>query len=273
MSSSPASPRDYLAPRLLLAHVVALVLVSIAVALGFWQLGAWSAEREAQAVDLTQEAPRPIADVVGPDDGFPADALGRPLEVTGTWVPEGSLVVTGRSTAPDEPGDGVWAVTPVAVDAADAELLVVRGWAPSADGLPEAPSGPVDLVVRMQPSQAEPGVADPDPSDAELPQLRIADAVQLTEADLYGGYGVAAEPTPGLEAVRVPANAEVGPFTGLQNLLYAVEWWVFGAFAAVVWWRSTRDAVLAGRAAAEAGEGDDEDAGQGAGPTPVGSSS
>jgi surfeit locus 1 family protein len=261
--------RDYLAPRLLLAHVVALVLVAVAVALGFWQLGAWTAEREAQAIDLTQEAPRPIADVVGPDDGFPADALGRPLDVTGTWVPEGSLVVTGRGTIPDEPGDGVWAVTPVAVDGADAELLVVRGWAPSADALPEAPSGPVDLVVRMQPSQAEAGVADPDPTDAELPQLRIADAVQLTEADLYGGYAVAAEPTPGLEPVEVPANAEVGPFTGLQNLLYAIEWWVFGGFAAVVWWRFTRDAVLAERSAAGAGDAEGEDLAA----TPVGSSS
>lgn len=255
---------------MLLAHVVALVLVGIAVALGFWQLGAWTAEREAQAVDLTQEAPEPIDDVVGPDDGFPADALGRPLEVSGTWVPDGSLTITGRGDAPDETGDGVWAVTPVAVDGAGAELLVVRGWAATAAGLPEAPSGPVDLVVRMQPSQADPGVADLDPSDRELPQLRIADAVQLTTADLYGGYAVAAEPTSGLEVVEVPANAEVGPFTGLQNLLYAVEWWVFGVFAAFVWWRFTRDAVVAQRAAEDAVPLDPEPDPEA---TPVGSSS
>ncbi len=254
--------RGVLAPRLLLAHAVALVLVAIAVALGFWQLGAWTAEREAQAVDLTQETPQPIADVVGPDDGFPADALGRPLKVSGSWVPDGSLTITGRGPASDETGDGVWAVTPVAVDGAGAELLVVRGWAPSAADLPEAPSGPVDLVVRMQPSQADAALVDPDPGDRELPQLRIADAVQLTTADLYGGYAVAAEPTAGLEPVEVPATEEVGTFTGLQNLLYAVEWWVFGGFAAFVWWRFTRDAVQAARLDPDA----DSDAGPDVGP-------
>ena len=30
---------------------------------------------------------------------------------------------------------------------------------------------------------------------------------------------------------------------GVRNLLYAVEWWVFGAFAAFIWWRWRRDAT------------------------------
>jgi hypothetical protein len=30
-------------------------------------------------------------------------------------------------------------------------------------------------------------------------------------------------------------------FTGLRNLLYAVEWWVFGGFAVFLWWRWCRD--------------------------------
>ena len=42
---------------------------------------------------------------------------------------------------------------------------------------------------------------------------------------------------------------EVGTFTALRNLLYAFEWWFFGAFAAFVWWRWVRDeqAVMDGR--------------------------
>ena len=28
-----------------------------------------------------------------------------------------------------------------------------------------------------------------------------------------------------------------GAFTALRNLLYAVEWWFFGAFALFIWWR------------------------------------
>ena len=33
----------------------------------------------------------------------------------------------------------------------------------------------------------------------------------------------------------------VSGFTALRNLLYAVEWWIFGAFAFFVWWRWCRD--------------------------------
>ena len=29
----------------------------------------------------------------------------------------------------------------------------------------------------------------------------------------------------------------MGAFTGIRNLLYAIEWWFFGLFAAFIWWR------------------------------------
>ena len=29
--------------------------------------------------------------------------------------------------------------------------------------------------------------------------------------------------------------------SGLRNLLYGIEWWLFGAFAAFIWWRWVRD--------------------------------
>jgi hypothetical protein len=32
-------------------------------------------------------------------------------------------------------------------------------------------------------------------------------------------------------------------FTGLRNLLYACQWWVFGGFAVFLWWRWCRDVV------------------------------
>ncbi|MDP3890036.1 hypothetical protein, partial [Nocardioides sp.] len=38
---------------------------------------------------------------------------------------------------------------------------------------------------------------------------------------------------------------EVGRFTSVRNLLYGIEWWIFGLFAAFIWWRWVRDEVLA----------------------------
>src|SRR5204863_158877 len=44
-----------------------------------------------------------------------------------------------------------------------------------------------------------------------------------------------------VEGTWLPA----GTFTGLRNILYAVEWWLFGGFAVFLWWRFVRDATAA----------------------------
>ena len=55
---------------------------------------------------------------------------------------------------------------------------------------------------------------------------------------------------PGADALE-PADLEQLPppagGTGLRNLLYALEWIVFGGFAGFVWWRYVRDVTRAGR--------------------------
>ena len=122
-------------------------------------------------------------------------------------------------------------------------LPVVRGWV-AVDGVPpDAPAGEVTLVARLQPSDAS-TAADPDPGDDVLPALRIPDVAQRVDADVYSGYAVALPGQPGTESLgeatleQLPAPSR---FTAVRNLLYALEWWVFGLFAAFVWWRHVRD--------------------------------
>jgi hypothetical protein len=45
---------ELLAPRYWAVHLLALVAVATAGALGFWQYDAWHSRREAEAVDLTR---------------------------------------------------------------------------------------------------------------------------------------------------------------------------------------------------------------------------
>lgn len=244
------------------AHLLALVCVSIAVGMGVWQYDAWTARRAAERVDLTRADPVPITEVFGPDDPFPRAGLGRPVTITGTFLDAGTVLVDGRDDA--EGRSGRWLVTPISVGAADAPAVpVVRGWVP--DGaeladLPKPPAGEVDLVGWLQPTEAgaEP---DDDPGDRVLPALRIADLVQLLDGqDMYGGYVIAEQPTTsdaaaGVEAADLDQLPPVSRFTGLRNILYAVEWWLFAAFAAFLWWRYVRDAT---REAADAGAADEE---------------
>lgn len=226
-----------LAPRYWGAHLLALVCVGVAVGLGLWQYDAWQAHREAEATDLTDAPAVAITDVLGPDDPFPGDQVGRPVLLSGDWVPEGTVFVSGRE---HDGTAGYWAVTPVSVAGGDAAIPVVRGWTPTVEDAPEPPSGPASVEGWLQPGEGT-GAMDDDPSDDVLPQLRLADVIQHVDQDLYGGYVVATEPGDGLEAATLEQLPEVGATTGLKNFLYAVEWWIFGLFAAFLWWRWVRE--------------------------------
>ncbi|MBD3924012.1 SURF1 family protein [Nocardioides cavernae] len=218
------------------AAALALVLVGIAGMLGKWQYDAWQAHRDAEARDLTGITPVPLDDVMGNDDPFPAPDLGRPVEVAGEWL-DGGFWVADRSRA-GEPG--YWAVTPL--QTGDAAVLVVRGWAPEPDADLLAASGEAEVTGWLQPPEGT-LVVDDDPTDDVFPEIRVADAVQRVDVDLWSAYVISQDPGPGLEEAELAALPTPSRTTGVRNLLYAVEWWVFGAFAAFIWWRWRRDAT------------------------------
>lgn len=219
------------------AAAVALVLVGIAAMLGYWQWDAWQERRSAQARDLTELTPQPLTDVMGSDDPFPGNDIGRPVEVEGTWL-DGGFWVSDREL---DGADGFWAVNPLQVD--DAAVLVVRGWAPEpTDDLLDA-SGSGVVTGWLQPPEGG-LVTDDDATDDVFPEIRVADAAQRVEVDLYSAY-VVADPTR-TETALAPAELaslpSPGRFTAVRNLLYAFEWWIFGGFAAFIWWRWRQDA-------------------------------
>lgn len=239
-------------PRWWGVHLLAVVLVAAAGWLGSWQYDAWQTRRAAEAIDLTQIAPEALADVLGPDDSFPGDKVGQPVEVQGVWQPAETVYVTGRTGGDDE-REGVWVVTPLLVDGQDASLLVVRGWAEKRDQSPPAPDAEARVTGWLQPSDGS-AATDPDPADDLLPALRVGEVLQRVDGDLYSAYVVVTGDTveAGLQAVTLEELPPAGRFTALRNLLYALEWWVFGLFAAFIWWRFVRDDVEAERAAESA---------------------
>ena len=239
--------RRYLTPTLLGAHLLALVCVGAAGWLGVWQLDAWQERRVAEARDLTQTTPEPLTDVMGPDDPFPGDKVGQPVTVRGTWLTDSTTYVSGRE---HDGRTGFWVLTPLTVGGpGDPALPIVRGWVAAPGTAPAPPAGPGEVTAWLQPSEGT-GAADDDPGDDVLPQVRTADLVQRVDQDLYGAYAVATEPGPGLERATLEQLPSAGRFTALRNLLYAIEWWFFGAFAAFIWWRYVRETAYADAAAA-----------------------
>ena len=242
-------------PRMVALHLLALVATTAAVWLGLWQYDAWQARRDAQAQDIANAEPKPLAEVMSADDPYPGEAVSQPVRFEGTWVDGETFFVSGRE---QDGKRGYWVVTPVAVSTGSTDaaggpaLLVVRGWTPTPRETAGAPTGPVAVTGWLQPPEGS-GNQDPDPGDDVLPELRIADAIQRMEQDLYGAYAIAEEvstgsttgegATAGLVPVTPDSLPQPSTFTALRNLLYALEWWVFGGFAVFIWWRWCRDEI------------------------------
>jgi cytochrome oxidase assembly protein ShyY1 len=223
-----------LAPRLWLGHLLALVFVAAAALLGVWQLDAWQTRRADEARDLTRADPVALSSVMGPDDPFPGRSVGQPVTLEGDWLATGTVFVSDRV---QDGRDGYWMVTPLAIGGPEQPALpVVLGWVADPASAPAPPEGSADLVGWLQPPEGT-GAVDDDPDDDVLPQLRVADLVQHVDQDLYGGYAVAQQGVAGLPAAELVELPDAGRFTAVRNLFYAVEWWFFGAFAVLIWWR------------------------------------
>ena len=89
-------------------------------------------------------------------------------------------------------------------------MLVVRGWAPEPDAALLAATGTADVTGWLQAPEGS-LVTDDDPSDDVFPEIRVADAVQRVDVDLYSAYLVSQEPAAGLQAAELEALPEPEP--------------------------------------------------------------
>jgi cytochrome oxidase assembly protein ShyY1 len=228
-----------LSPRFWGGHLLMQVCVAVAIGLGVRQYDAWATRRAAEARDISTAAPVPLADVMSGDDPFPGTQEGRPVTFTGRWLSGETLYVDDRWLDGDK---GYWVVTPVLVEGTDSAMPVVRGWSATASAPPV--SGRATVTGWLQPSEGS-GQLDTDVHDDVIPEMRTASIVEHVDRDLYGGFVVTRDVRePSLRQVTTASIPEISSTTALRNLLYAVEWWVFGGFAVFVWWRWCRDSLV-----------------------------
>lgn len=235
-----APPGTLLRPRYWPGHLAMVVCVGVALTLGLWQLDAWQTRRADAAKDLTNVPAVALSTLMSGDSAFPGRSLGRPVSFSGTWLADSTFFIADRYVDKQR---GYWVVTPVLVAGETSAVPVVRGW--SAEPEAPTPTGEVAVTGWLQATEGS-GPIDEDPGDDVIPMMRLASLVEHVEEDLYSAYVVAQQLTPataGLEAVTPSAIPEVSGFTALRNFLYAVEWWVFGAFALFVWFRWCRDSL------------------------------
>jgi surfeit locus 1 family protein len=234
---------------------IALLALALGLATVFATLGSWQLERSRRSAPAPDSQILELPDVAKPQTTLEGPGLLHRVRTTGTYRPEQQLEVVDRDL---DGKPGSWVLTPLTVpaDGGTATLAVVRGWVPQGTEPPAPPSGLVEVVGRLQGSEVPAG-SEPDLGPDQVRVVSAGDLVNLWHPPLYAGYLVASDPVPPpLHAVPVGTPGEGGGFH-LLNFSYALQWWVFAAFAVLLWWRMVRDAHLQALEDAAAQEGDD----------------
>lgn len=238
--------RRYLTPGLIGLHLFAIAAIVFCVIMGFWQSGIYDSRQEHERADK-QAVPRvALAEIWSPDKPFLKTLNHRPVTVEGEFAPASEQVwVTGKER---DGRDGVWLMAPLLVAGGDDALLIARGWAERPGPLPEVPAGPVSLEAVLEPGESNAGSFDA--ADRTIPSVRLPTLINELPYDLYSGFAISTDAAIAgdLELVPPPTVDDVSWTVGLRNLAYALQWWVFGLFAAFMWWRMTTETAAASRA-------------------------
>jgi surfeit locus 1 family protein len=213
------------------------VLIAAMCWLGLWQFRVYDDHQHAEAQAALAEPVVPLDALLGPDAAFSSGALSRPVTASGRYLSADQFYVQHLPGAPKR-----YAVTTPLLTASGSAILVVRGSSES----PRAPvpAGRVTVTGVLEPS-GESGTA---PDAAGVTQgLSVASLVDSIRPDLYSGYVLlrSSDPaqTPGLTPVTPPLP-DPSRWSGVRNLLYACQWWVFALFVVFMWWRMTEDLTV-----------------------------
>lgn len=236
-------------PRWLVLTFLMLVLVPLAVALGFWQLDRLEERQLTNSVWLLRLGMDPVPWEVAAADPESMDAEDlRFLRVVveGQYVPGEQVLVRNRAR------DGVsghWVVTPLVTPEGGA-VAVVRGWVPFDLEEPDdpravPPTGTVRVEGVLVPGE-EPTSLGPTNPEGRLTRLALLDLERLShQSGLELGVAyLQAVPTAeeGLPApLELPDPTYEGPHLG-----YAIQWFAFAAIGLVGYGALIRKQLLSG---------------------------
>ncbi len=227
-------------------QTVAVSLLAVVVALACVALGRWQWHRfedkhqRKQLVEHNYDArPVPLTSLIsGPDAAFDPSLQWRPVRASGRYDVAGTTLVRNRPRdIGGAPVFGYEVLVPLVLDDGSA-LLVDRGWVPSGtsgrtpgeqpDEVPAPPSGRVEVLARLRPSEPQRSGRTP---PGQVGSIAVAQVEATLGRPLYRAYGALVSETP--PAANAPAllgRPELDGGEGI-NASYAVQWWVFAVLA------------------------------------------
>jgi surfeit locus 1 family protein len=215
--------------RQALILVLGLVLAAGMVGMGIWQFDVYQMQGEAAAV---RRAAAPAVELrqVAPAGSAVRDGYGRTVALTGTYLAHPQALVA----LADRP-DMLRVVTPLRQPDGSV-VAVVRGLVPESADDPQPPPPPAGMLTQT-------GILLPS-EQASLPtgqSLRVSVLAQSWPSPLVDGFVVLSAADARAQSLE-PAPASLPEARGrLRNAAYALQWWVFAAFAVFMAVRMARD--------------------------------
>lgn len=241
----------------ILRTVAAVLAIAACLAAAVWQYERTQDQLAVARAALSQLAPYEEVVPTG-TESLPIESLGRNVAVTGEVLPERTLI-RSRLSREDEVGylvvDGV--------RLADGRTVaVLQGWVPDVRSAPDLAGQQISVTGRVQPYEnfySEAPISESDP------------LITITAAGLAAQWGDRVPVDGYVTVTGAPAAAVFGaviPLVGtdpdvafpLQNAFYSIQWLIFAAVIAYMWFRFLREDVRAGRdqdGPADVGVGDD----------------
>ncbi len=224
-------------PRYAALSALMLVICTVCVLLGLWQLARLS-EKHQTNIELRRNAhaaPVPVASLLhSASTGTPhrVDVQFRQVTASGSYDGAHQSLLRNQTINGDT---GYLVVTPLRTDGAS--LLVVRGFVTGASSsvtAPAPPAGPVTITARVWPSNSRPDDAAK-LARGQVESINAAEQEQRLGTTVLGGYAQLVGTQPGgAGLVAIPPPDLSNPAGGapeLQHLAYVIQWFLFAALA------------------------------------------
>ncbi|MGJ9412438.1 SURF1 family protein [Aeromicrobium sp. CF4.19] len=213
--------------------LVVVLLASICVRAGFWQLHKLDDRKAENAVaranlvadPASLDAVAPSGEQVSPDDEWST------VRLTGRYERSDELTVKFRTR---DGSPGVDVLTPLVLQDGTA-VLVNRGWMPTANNserpsdIQAPPDGTVEVVGWLRPDSpaGDEAVA---PFEGQVRAVSSAAVAEATDLTLRSGYVDLQEQTGGPGDLRLEPVPDLGEG---PHFFYALQWWFFGLLAVI----------------------------------------